>query len=65
MQDEASTLPYSTPAFDGTNPAVFISLPEWYRNGPDVQSVLMTILQAERFALELIRDIDRAKELGQ
>jgi hypothetical protein len=57
--------PYSTPAFDGTDPAVFISLPEWVMNGPDAQSVPMNIAQAQSFAAQLIRDIDAARRMAQ
>jgi len=65
LWETRETLPYSTPAFDGNDPAVFISLPEWVSNGPDVQSVPMNIAQAQAFAAQLIRDIDAARRMAQ
>ena len=60
-----SEIPYTTPAFDGNNPAVFVFLPQYWPNGPNMQSVGMSILEAEAFAAQLIRNIEAARKMAE
>jgi hypothetical protein len=58
-------LPYITPAFDGSNPAVFVMLPRFWQNGAHVQSVQLTIAEALDLAAELIEGCETAKDLAR